>query len=62
MRGCDDKKRDRMQKLPREFYARDTIKVAKPLPARHLVHHFERVGEIVEAEAYPGEHDLATHS
>lgn len=54
-----------MQKLPREFYARDTTEVAKSLPGHYLVHRshgIERVGKIVEVEAYLGEHDLAAHS
>lgn len=54
-----------MQKLPREFYKRDTITVAKSLLGQHLVHcseGIERVGKIVEVEAYVGEHDLACHA
>ena len=53
------------RKLPREFYDRDTITVAKSLLGQHLVHRsqgIERVGKIVEVEAYLGEHDLAAHS
>lgn len=54
-----------MQKLPRSFYDRDTILVAKELLGKILVHASEgiqRVGKIVEAEAYLGPHDLAAHS
>ena len=54
-----------MQKLPRTFYDRDTICVAKELLGKWLVHKaggVERVGKIVEVEAYLGEHDLAAHS
>lgn len=54
-----------MQKLPREFYDRDTILVARELLGKFLVHKtggVERVGKIVEVEAYLGEHDLAAHS
>ncbi|MDI9818379.1 MULTISPECIES: DNA-3-methyladenine glycosylase [unclassified Legionella] len=54
-----------MQKLPREFYARDTITVAKELLGKYLIHKvdgLERVGKIVEVEAYLGQHDLAAHS
>ena len=54
-----------MQKLPREFYNRETTVVAKQLLGHHLVHRvdgIERVGKIVEVEAYLGEHDLASHS
>lgn len=54
-----------MKKLPREFYDRDTIVVAKDLLGKHLVHvsrGVERIGKIVEVEAYLGPHDLAAHS
>src|SRR5438477_11502855 len=54
-----------MQKLPRSFYDRDTIAVARDLLGKYLVHtrgDGERVGRIVEVEAYLGEHDLAAHS
>src|SRR5215471_4845850 len=57
---------DRMtRKLPRSFYDRDTIEVAHDLLGKHLVHAVagvERVGRIVEVEAYLGPHDLAAHS
>lgn len=54
-----------MRKLPRKFYDRDTIIVAKELLGKYLVHvseGVERVGRIVEVEAYLGPHDLAAHS
>src|SRR5689334_5091661 len=54
-----------MQKLPRSFYDRDTVVVARELLGKALVHvddGVERVGKIVEVEAYLGEHDLAAHS
>jgi DNA-3-methyladenine glycosylase len=54
-----------MHKLSREFYDRDTIDVAKSLLGKCLVHEVagtERVGRIVEVEAYLGPHDLAAHS
>lgn len=54
-----------MRKLPRSFYDRDTIEVAHGLLGKHLVHVVagaERVGRIVEVEAYLGPHDLAAHS
>ncbi len=54
-----------MQKLPREFYDRDTILVARELLGKFLVNKtggVERIGKIVEVEAYLGEHDLAAHS
>lgn len=54
-----------MQKLPREFYDRDTVLVARELLGKLLVHRaggVARIGKIVEVEAYLGEHDLAAHS
>jgi len=54
-----------VEKLPRSFYDRDTILVARELLGKWLVHSSpgrERVGRIVEVEAYLGEHDLAAHS
>jgi DNA-3-methyladenine glycosylase len=54
-----------MQKLPRAFYDRDTIVVAKELLGKFLVHKshgVKRIGKIVEVEAYLGPHDLAAHS
>jgi len=53
------------QKLPRSFYDRDTISVARELLGKRLVHvsrGVERIGKIVEVEAYLGPHDLAAHS
>ena len=55
----------RARKLPRSFYDRDTTLVARELLGKHLVHvvgGVERVGRIVETEAYLGPHDLAAHS
>jgi DNA-3-methyladenine glycosylase len=54
-----------MQKLLRKFYDRKTITVARDLLGKYLVHvsdGVERVGKIVETEAYLGPHDLAAHS
>ena len=54
-----------LQRLPRESYDRDTIVVAKDLLGKYLVRvarGVERVGKIVEVEAYLGPHDLAAHS
>lgn len=54
-----------LRKLPRPFYDRDTILVAKELLGKYVIHvtsGTERVGKIVEVEAYLGPHDLAAHS
>jgi DNA-3-methyladenine glycosylase len=54
-----------MAKLPRSFYARETLTVAKDLIGMHLVRAGDgqrQVGRIVETEAYKGPQDLAAHS
>ena len=55
----------RPRRLARAFYDRDTILVARELLGKNLVHvsrGVERIGRIVEVEAYLGPHDLAAHS
>ncbi len=52
-------------RLARSFYRRDTQIVARDLLGRYLVHRVDgvdRIGMIVETEAYLGPHDLAAHS
>lgn len=54
-----------MKKLPRKFFDRDTIEVAKDMLGKYLIHIIdgtEYIGKIVEVEAYLGPHDLAAHS
>lgn len=54
-----------MKKLPRSFYAGDTLDVAKGLLGKLLVHRhhgFQLKGKIVEVEAYIGAIDKAAHS
>jgi len=55
----------RLRALPRSFYQRDTVAVARELLGTYLVRvqqGVERVGRIVEVEAYLGPHDRAAHS
>ena len=54
-----------LKALPRAFYDHDTVVVARALLGKYLVHvshGVERIGRIVEVEAYLGAHDLASHS
>lgn len=54
-----------MEKLTREFYQQNTINVAKELLGHALVHRIQgiqKIGKIVEVEAYIGQQDLASHS
>ena len=54
-----------MRKLPRSFYDRDTRIVAQELLGKLLVHQcggIQRIGKLVETEAYLGRHDHASHS
>ncbi len=53
------------EKLPRAFFARNTLAIARELIGMQLVHddgRAVRAGRIVETEAYLGPRDLAAHS
>lgn len=54
-----------MEPLPRNFYSRDTLVVAKDLLGKHLVRLLNDgniVARIVEVEAYRGSDDPASHA
>ncbi len=54
-----------LEKLPREFYLRTTLKVAKDLIGKIFVRQIGRrtlAGKIVEVEAYLGDKDPASHA
>jgi len=55
----------RQRRLPRAFYGRDTVQVARELVGQILVHELAegtRAVQVVETEAYLGPHDLASHA
>ncbi|GED17309.1 3-methyladenine DNA glycosylase [Aneurinibacillus migulanus] len=54
-----------MNKLPRDFYNRDTLNVARDLLGKYLAHKIDgvvREGKIVEVEAYIGPEDKGAHT
>lgn len=54
-----------MKRLQRDFYARDTLTVARELLGKLIIHETEGntlIGKIVEVEAYIGPWDKAAHS
>ena len=54
-----------MDVLPREFYDRPAERVAPDVLGKWLIRRVDgvdRIGRIVEVEAYLGPHDLASHS
>lgn len=60
-----ESREDDILKLPREFYGRDTIVVAKELLGKTFVHEVGGIktsGKIVETEAYRGIKDKGAHA
>jgi DNA-3-methyladenine glycosylase len=56
---------NKFNKLPKSFYTRGAVTVAKDLIGKILVHKMDRYilsGIIVETEAYTGKNDPASHS
>jgi DNA-3-methyladenine glycosylase len=54
-----------MKKLPRSFYLRPTLVIARELLGKYLCRRIGRkilIGKIVEVEAYLGERDPASHT
>jgi DNA-3-methyladenine glycosylase len=55
----------KMKKLPKEFYTRDVVTVAKELLGKYFIKHennFDYITKIVETEAYDGSIDEAAHT
>jgi DNA-3-methyladenine glycosylase len=56
---------DTQNKLPRSFYLRPTLTIARELLGKYIVRRLKGknlIGKIVEAEAYLGEKDPASHA
>src|SRR5262249_34740813 len=64
-RRAEERGRAALSRLPRQFFGRSALVVARELLGKELVHEVggrERAGLVVETEAYLGERDLASHA
>ncbi len=52
-------------RLTRDFFSRDTVKVGKDILGKYLIHRTEKgdiIGKIIEVETYLGQNDKACHA
>ncbi len=63
--GTGSSRMQRLKKLPRRFYTRPTLVVARELLGKYFIRRLGRthlIGQIVEVEAYLGSRDPASHT